>query len=193
MVTLDIDRAGLHERLSDRLGLGGDALFSGLFSAVLIGLVGLLSWGGGMPLLSASLGPTVYLVVDHPLHQSASLRNIVIAHAVAVGVGWLCLWLFGLSGAGSVMTLGVSPLRIAAVMSALGCASAVTLLLRAGHPPAASTTLLITLGIFQRPMEVASLYGGVLLVSLVGLALNRALGIPQPLWSASSSSQRSSL
>jgi CBS domain-containing membrane protein len=59
--------------------------------------------------------------------------------------------------------------------------------LRASHPPTGATTLIVSLGFLQTPPEMAALMVGMVLLTVVGWLINRAAGVPVPLWSAEES------
>jgi hypothetical protein len=56
-------------------------------------------------------------------------------------------------------------------------------LLRAPHPPAAATTLIVSLGILARPEQLLLLLVAVGLLILQAFVINRLAGLPYPLWS----------
>ena len=55
-------------------------------------------------------------------------------------------------------------------------------LLRAAHPPAGATTVIVSVGLLTTVSQLAILLSGVLLLSAAAWSLNRALGVPAPLW-----------
>ncbi|HEU5423887.1 MAG TPA: HPP family protein, partial [Nitrolancea sp.] len=56
-------------------------------------------------------------------------------------------------------------------------------LLRAPHPPAGATTLIVSLGILTAPHQLAILMVAVVLLTLQAFVINRLAGLPYPLWS----------
>jgi len=56
--------------------------------------------------------------------------------------------------------------------------------LRFSHPPSGATTLIVSLGLLQTPPEMLMLMTGVLLLTVVGWAINRTLGALMSVWSA---------
>ena len=50
-----------------------------------------------------------------------------------------------------------------------------------------ATTLIVSLGFLQTPPEMAALMVGVAILTIVGWLVNRAAGVPVPLWSANES------
>ena len=61
---------------------------------------------------------------------------------------------------------------------------AALILLRASHPPAGATVLIVSLGLLQRPSELLVVAAGVAILTVVGWAINRMPGVPMPVWSA---------
>ena len=98
--------------------------------------------------------------------------------------GALCLALFGLLDEPSILVEGVTPARIGAAALSLALTGAVLLLLRASHPPAGATVLIVSLGLLTKPSEMAMIVVGVAILTVAGWAINRALGVPVPLWAS---------
>ena len=182
------ERHGLHGRLVERLGeRWGEALYS--FAACLLALAvsGLAAYATGQPLLFPSLGPTALLFFERPLAQTSSPRNTLIGHAVAIGAGALSLAVFGLLGHPSVLVENVTLARVGAGALSVALTGAILLLLNASHAPTGATTLIVSLGFLQTPPEMAALMVGVVILTAVGWLLNRAAGVPVPLWAAGES------
>jgi CBS domain-containing membrane protein len=55
-------------------------------------------------------------------------------------------------------------------------------LLRADHPPAGATTLIVSLGIISKPKELVIIEAAVLILVAQALVINRLAGLPYPLW-----------
>jgi CBS domain-containing membrane protein len=184
-VTEGEGRHGPHERLVEGLGeRWGEALY--IFAACLLALAisGLAAYLARQPLLFPSLGPTAFLFFEQPMAETSSPRNTLIGHAVAIGAGAFSLAVFGLLGDPSVLLENVTLARIGAGALSVALTGAVSLLLRASHPPTGATTLIVSLGFLQTPPEMAVLMVGVILLTVVGWLINRAAGVPVPLWSA---------
>jgi CBS domain-containing membrane protein len=56
------------------------------------------------------------------------------------------------------------------------------ILLKAAHPPAGATTLIISLGIVSKPFYLLVIEIAVGLLTLQAIAINRLAGIDYPLW-----------
>jgi CBS-domain-containing membrane protein len=92
------------------------------------------------------------------------------------------LWLTGLQHAPPAMMTGVSPDRILAAALSLAATGALMILLRAAHPPAGATTLIISLGIVTRPLHLLVIEVAVVLLVVQAIAINRLAGLDYPLW-----------
>ena len=80
------------------------------------------------------------------------------------------------------MATGVSAARIGAAALSLGATGALMILLKAAHPPAGATTLIISLGIVTKPLHLLVIEIAVALLTLQAIAINRLAGIDYPLW-----------
>jgi hypothetical protein len=102
---------------------------------------------------------------------------VTVGHAIGLCAGLASLFLFQAQATPAVMIAqALSPERVAA--SALAVASTIALqtLFCAPHPPAAATTLLITLGgLPPNWRTVATVSLGVTLVALAGAAVRKRL------------------
>ena len=176
---------GFHKRLVDRFGATrGEPIYT--FVACLFALVisGLAAWLFRQPLLFPSLGPTALLFFEQPIAPASSPRNTLIAHFVAILAGALSLAVFGLLDHPSILAEGVTLARTGAAALSVALTGAVLLLLRSLHPPTGATTLIVSLGLLQMPLEIVMLMVGVIILTIAGWSINRALGVPVPVWSA---------
>ena len=171
----------LQRRYNSTLVLGIFALLNGCVSIALMSAVALLTH---QPFVFPSLGPTAFLLFHSPHTAAASPRNTFIGHLVGVVCGYLALVAFGLLHAGSALSSGVTPARAAAAGLSLGLTAGVMVWLRAPHPPAGATTLIVSLGMLTRPDQLAVLMLGVVILLAQGYAINRLAGLDYPLWSA---------
>ena len=128
-----------------RLRGGGRLL---VLSAAVLTAVGLLGRGTGLVMLTTTLGPTAYLLLAHPEHEQARVRNALLGHGAATAAGLGLLAAFGLWNHPSVTSEHRdAPAQILAQALAVGVTLLLLTLLDAHHPPAAATALLITSGI----------------------------------------------
>lgn len=158
------------------------ALFSFINGCLSIGLMSALAVLTHSPFVFPSLGPTAFLFFYTPTAPSACPRNTLIGHAIGTGAGYLSLVVAGLTTAGPALSVGVTWPRVIAAALSLGLTAGVMVLLRAPHPPAGATTLIISLGLLTRPWQLVLLMGAVVVLTLQALVINRLAGIPYPLW-----------
>ena len=176
---------GVHKTLVERFGARSCETVYTFFTCLLaLGGSGLVAYASKQPLLFPSLGPTALLFFEQPTAKPSTPRNALIGHAVAILAGAFALTVFGLLDDGSVLQEGVTLARAGAGALSVALTGAVLLLLRASHPPSGATTLILSLGFLQTPREMAMLMIGVAVLTAAGWAINRALGVPMPSWSA---------
>ena len=157
--------------------------FSFINGCLSIALMSLLALATHEPFIFPSLGPTAFLFFYTPLAPAASPRNAVIGHLIRAGAGLASLYLFGLQDAGPALAVGVTASRCGAAALSLGLTAGLMVLLRAPHPPAGATTLIVSLGILTAPHQLAILMVAVVLLTLQAFVINRLAGLPYPLWS----------
>lgn len=158
------------------------ALFSFINGCISIGIMAGLAWITGSPFVFPSLGPTAFLLFYTPTAPPASPRNAVIGHGIGVLAGYFSLVVTGLMAAGPALAIGVTGPRIVAAALSLGLTAGLMVLLRAPHPPAGATTLIVSLGILTKPLQLVILMVAVVLLIIQALVINRLAGIPYPFW-----------
>src|SRR5436190_22915742 len=158
------------------------ALFSFVNGCISIGIMAALAVITHSPFIFPSLGPTAFLFFYTPTAPSASPRNTLIGHAVGVVAGYFSLVVTGLTTAGPALAVGVSWPRVIAAALSLGLTAGLMVLLKSPHPTAGATTLIVSLGILTRPWQLLLLMVAVILLTLQAILINRAAGIPYPLW-----------
>jgi len=179
-----VGRSGLNRWLYERWGNRGNALYTALGSLLTIGLSGLLAWALDEPLVFPSLGATAFLFFETPMAEVASIRNTMIGHTVGALVAFFWLEVFGLVGDPSAIVAGFTADRVACIALSLAFTGGILRLLRAAHPPAGATTVIVSVGLLTTVHEVAILLGGVAVLSIAAWSLNRALGVPAPAWTS---------
>lgn len=157
-------------------------LFSFINGCISIGLMATLAFVTGSPFVFPSLGPTAFLFFYTPTAPSASPRNTIIGHGIGAAAGYFSLVVTGLTMTGPALLVGVSGPRIIAAALSLGLTAGLMVLFKAPHPPAGSTTLIVSLGLLRQPWQLLVLMVAVALLTLQGIAINRLVGIPYPLW-----------
>src|SRR6266702_2722763 len=177
-----------YARIDREHPIGGEMsdILQGLFSfvngCISIGLMSALAVITGSPFIFPSLGPTAFLFFYTPTAPSASPRITLIGHAIGAIAGYFSLVITGLTMAGPALTVGVTWPRVIAAALSLGLTAGLMVLLKSPHPPAGATTLIISLGILTKPWQLLLLMVAVILLTLQAIAINRAAGIPYPLW-----------
>lgn len=101
-----------------------------------------------------SLGPTAILFFFHPMSPSAAPRHALYGHAIGILCGYASLLLLGLQHAGPEMSGNTSLQRIFAAALSLAATAFFMVLLKVAHAPAGATTLLISLGLITRPLDL---------------------------------------
>ncbi len=144
------------------------AVWVGIVTALAAGL----AWLTREPFIFPSLGATADLCATAPNSPAARPRAVFVSHSVAAVVGFLVLHGAGLGNHAPVAVEGMSMARIGALSLALALTVGATSGLKALHPPAGATALIVTLGILSTPHELAILMASVVLFS-AGLVLLR--------------------
>jgi hypothetical protein len=140
----------------------------------LILILATVGWVARQSLIFASLGPTVYELVEQPQARSARTYNIIVGHFIALGAGFLAVFVLNAWSAPNVVATGiVSPARLWAVTIASVITTFVTLLFKASQPAALSTALLISLGAMQTRRDAVIIGLGVVITAVIGEPVRR--------------------
>ena len=158
---------------------GAFALVSTAISILIIGMVAHIA---GVPLVFPSLGPTAFLIFDQPRVGAASPRNALIGHALGILGGVVALYVTGTRNAPPVLSATLPAHRVAAIAVALGLTSGAMAVLRMPHPPAAATTLIVSLGFLTRLPDLLAFYAGVIALVGQGFVIDRLSGLRYPSW-----------
>lgn len=152
-----------------------ELVWTPLITALIVLVPGVVAVGTGRILLFPSLGPSALMQAHSPEHPSSRFYNVVVSHLLGLGSAFLAVSLFSIAHEPSVFEVGsLSWERVAASVVAILIAATLELVLRASHPPAASTTLLASLGSFHpTPWDTAAVALGVLLVAVTGELFRR--------------------
>jgi hypothetical protein len=158
-----------------RIGGVPEVVWAPTVAALVLLAIGGLSLGAGQPWLFPSLGPTVYLQTISPRMRTADPYNTVVGHFVGLAAGFAGVYLVGAHQLPSVLgTHQLTDGRVYASVIAVFLTILVGRLCRAQHPPAAATTLLVSLGGFAGWKGAATVAAGVALVAVLGEAARRA-------------------
>lgn len=158
------------------------ALFSFVNGCLSIALMAGAALVTRAPFVFPSLGPTAFLFFYTPTAPAASPRNAFIGHLIGAVMGWASLHLCGLADAPPALAAGLTWPGVAAAGLSLGLTSGVMVLLRAPHPPAGATTLIVSLGLLREPWQLGVLMLAVVLLTVQAFVINRAAGLPYPVW-----------
>ncbi len=159
------------------------AAFVCINSFVTIALLSLVAIASRSSFVFPSLGPSAFLFFFRPTAPSSSPRHAVYGHALGLAAGYFSLWIFGLHHAASTMAEpGLTWHRALAAALSLALTGGAMVLFRVAHPPAAATTLIVSLGFVSSPYNLAVIEGGVVLLVLQAIAINRLAGVRYPLW-----------
>ena len=175
-------RRGVNAWLYARWGNRGNAIYTFTGGLLTIALSGALAWLLEEPLVFPSLGATAFLFFETPMAEVASPRNTIIGHYVGAAIAYLL--------AGRVRARrraerarGRLRRRSRRGRRAVGRLHRRRLrLLRAAHPPAGATTVIVSAGLLTSSEELLALAAGVALLTLSAGMLNRLLGVPAPRW-----------
>ena len=169
----------LHERFPGRALW---AVFMFVNGFVTIAILAALAMVTDSPFVFPSLGPTAILLFYTPLSPTASPRHTVYGHAIGILCGYGSLLLVGQHHAPAATVVGVDTSRILAAALSLASTSALMIFLKAAHPPAGATTLIISLGIVTRPAYLIIIEIAVALLVLQAILINRLAGLDYPFW-----------
>jgi len=159
------------------------ALISGFNGALSVGLLSGIALLTQEPFIFPSVGASAFILFYRPLVASASPRNVLLGHTIGVLTGWFSLWVFGLLGAPSAFDVGMDGLRVAATALGMGLACGLMVWLRAAHPPAAATSLLVSMGLISSLWHLPLLLAGALILVLQAFVMHRVAGVRYPYWS----------
>ncbi len=158
------------------------ALFVFINGFITIALLSGVAMISGTPFVFPSLGPTAFLFFFTPDSPTSSPRHSLLGHAIGIVCGYAALVVTGLDHSPPAMVTGVNLQRDLAAALSLALTGALMILLKAAHPPAGATTLIISLGIVTRPFYLLIIEVAVGLLVLQAIVINRFAGLDYPLW-----------
>lgn len=158
------------------------ALFMFVNGFITIAILAGVAMVSHTPFVFPSLGPTAFVLFYAPLSPAASPRHTLYGHAIGILCGYGSLLLTGLHHAAPATVVGVDTHRILAAALSLAATSAAMILLKAAHPPAGATTLIISLGIVTKPMYLLVIEIAVVFMVMQAIIINRLAGMDYPLW-----------
>ena len=160
------------------------ALFMFINGFISIGILCGLAMVFQTPFIFPSLGATAFLVFFTPTAPSASPRNTLCGHAIGIACGYAALWATGLQHAGPAIVTELGWTRILATALSLATTGALMIRLNVPHPPAAATTLIVSLGVVSRPAYLVVLEAAVGLLVVQAIIINRLTGVRYPFWAS---------
>jgi CBS-domain-containing membrane protein len=149
-----------------------------------IGILCALAMVFQTPFIFPSLGATAFLVFFTPTTPPASQRNALCGHAIGIACGYAALWVTGLQHAGPAIVTELGWARILATALSLAVTGALMIRLNVPHPPAAATTLIVSLGVVSRPAYLVVLEVAVGLLVGQAIIINRLTGVRYPFWAS---------
>ncbi len=161
-------------------------LYAMICGALALGIITVASIWTRMPLLFPPLAPSAFILFATPLTPAASPRNLVLSHTIAVAVGLLVLHTLNnvWPNAALMNPATLSAARVWAIVITMGLITALMLMLRCQHPPAAASAMIAAMG-FLDPVQALGLVCAALLLALEAVVLVRWLaGLPYPIWRA---------
>ncbi|MDQ2712126.1 MAG: HPP family protein [Acidobacteriota bacterium] len=147
-----------------------------------IGLLALLAFLTHNPFVFPSLGPTAYLFFFTPLAETASPRNAVLGHAIALCCGFTAFSITGMSHLPPGLPVEIYWPRVLSAAISLSLTGAIMVLLRVSHPPAGATTMIVSLGIISKPGYLVTIEAAVILLTAQAFVINRVAGLSYPIW-----------
>lgn len=141
-----------------------------------LGPVGVLARVLGLPLLTSTLGPTVYLFAVHSKEETSRWRNAAVGHGVAVLAGLAALAAFGLwSSPPASSAVAPPPPRIGALLLAVALTVSLLEFAHSHHAPAAASALLVASGLARPGVPLEGLVVGLAVAVCLGPVLSRLL------------------
>jgi CBS domain-containing membrane protein len=147
-----------------------------------IGVLAALAFLTHNPFVFPSLGPTAYLFFFTPLAETASPRNAVLGHAIALCCGFAAFSVTGMSHLPPGLPVEIYWPRVLSAALSLSLTGAIMVLLRVSHPPAGATTMIVSLGIISKPEYLVTIEVAVILLTAQAFVINRLAGLPYPVW-----------
>ncbi len=165
------------------------SLFVLLACAVSMVILGTAAYLTSWAMIFPSLGPTIFLMFYAPASPMAAPRNAVLGHLSAALIGvaafWAYRWLVARGVVAGAVPGSVTPGSIGASALALGLTAMFMTWTGLLHPPAASTTMIASMGLMYSWSNISVLILSVALISLQAWAMHRLNGIKFPLWAPS--------
>lgn len=156
-------------------------VFVAINAAISMVLISAIALATREPFVFPSLGPTAFLLFYAARNPVSSPRNTIVGHLVGIVAGYAALLVTGLQDAPAQLDDVTWPRAGAAAIS-LSLTAAAMVLLKAPHPPAGATTLIVSLGVLHTPSQLGIVMAGVIVLVVQGYLVNRLAGVDYPRW-----------
>jgi CBS-domain-containing membrane protein len=157
-----------------------------LCSFVTIGVLSQLGHSLRYPFIFPALGPTVLVMFLSPSAISSQPGNVICGHGIAILCGYASLWIFGLADSDTSSLAGGGGREVWAAALSVGLAGGAMVLTRCYHPPAASTTLIISLGVIRGLPNLLAIEVAVIVAVILAISLHRLCGVTYPRFGSTS-------
>lgn len=153
------------------------SVFAFAGAAIAIAIISTAAVISGQPLLFPSLGPSAFLFFWQPTAPASCPRNAILSHGSGVLIGWATYWFFSVA-----VPLDSLTAQVAAATLSLGLICAWMVAAKIPHPPAASTTLIVAMGMMVEWPALAAVMVAIVLLTIECYLINRLSGIVSPIW-----------
>jgi CBS-domain-containing membrane protein len=150
-----------------------------------LGTITMMAYLTDLMLLFPPLGPSAFILFHTPLAETASPRNVVLAHTLALLAGLGSVALMGSISPDAAVdpAAGLNWANVAAIALAMGLSGMAMITLGCVHPPAAATALIAAMGFLNNMAQISGVLIAVIILVLEAVFFNRILGgLPYPLW-----------
>ena len=155
------------------------SMFAFASGAIAIGIISTAAVCTGQPLIFPSLGPSAFLFFSQPTAPTSAPRNAILSHGSGILIGGVSYWLFGV-----LFGFDTPTAQVAAAVLSLGLISGLMVAADIPHAPAASTTLIVSLGLMVQWQQLIAVMAGVVMLTMQSYLINRISGIVCPVWRA---------
>jgi len=149
---------------------------------IAIGTVAAIASVAGTTFIFPSLGATAFLQLYVPQAPVASPRNTICGHALGIAGGAFALIVTGLWYAPHALANQMSWQQVLAAAISMAMAGGLMCRFNLGHPPAAATALIVSLGLVHSVKGLLLLEVAVVLLTAITYITNRIAGVKFPLW-----------
>ena len=113
-----------------------------------LGIITIAAYLTDLPLVFPPLGPSAFILFHTPMSVSASPRNVILSHSLAIGSGlfslYLVLKIFPESNLSNPAMM--NSCRVMAIALSMGLIGVIMVTMKCVHPPAAASALIAAMG-----------------------------------------------